>query len=302
MTILFPDVSSYTPNVDPSKYPAVIARATLSSSYTDPTYATFKAKAAGSVFAAYHWLNHGNLQAQAKHCFNVVGPGTPVMIDAEDKAGNTGYNGPLTVDDLLGFAAEYRALGGTVSLAYLPFWYWSGAMGAPHRLDELQAAGLHLVSSNYPNAGYTSTGPGWATYYPGAPDPVQWQYTSTPIDMNAFRGTVQEYAALIGADMALTPDDVTLLLGTVVGSPSLGNKSYADFLKGGDDAAQLLRGSITEKLDGIVAALAAQQTVDVTALATAITQQLLAAGVPLTVDQITAAVKAGITGATIHSA
>jgi len=150
------------------------------------------------VFAAYHWLNHGNLQAQAKWCFQHVGPGTPVMIDAEDKAGNTGYNGPLTVDDITGFAAEYRALGGIVSLAYLPFWYWSGAMGAPHRLGELAAAGLGLVSSNYPNAGYTENGPGWNAYYPGAPTPVQWQYTSTPIDMNAFRGTKADFAAMVG--------------------------------------------------------------------------------------------------------
>jgi hypothetical protein len=200
MTLLFPDVSSYTPDVDPARYPILIARATLSDRVADPTYQTFKAKAAaaGTLFAAYHWLNHGNLTRQAAWCFRHVGPGVPVMIDAEDVAGNTGYNGPLTVDDLIGFAAEYRKLGGTVSLAYLPFWYWSGAMAAPHTLDQLTAAGLHLVSSNYPNAGYTENGPGWAPYYPGAPVPVQWQYTSTPIDMNAYRGTVQEYADLIG--------------------------------------------------------------------------------------------------------
>lgn len=200
MTFLFPDVSSYTPNVDPAKYPAMIARATLSNRVADPTYQTFKAKAAaaGTVFSGYHWLNHGNLTSQAAWCFQHVGPETPLMIDAEDVKGNTGYAGPLTVDDIVGFAAEYRALGGIVSLCYLPFWYWSGAMGAPHRLGELTAAGLGLVSSNYPNAGYTDNGPGWAPYYPGAPVPVQWQYTSTPIDMNAYRGTVGEYAALIG--------------------------------------------------------------------------------------------------------
>jgi hypothetical protein len=200
VTIFFPDVSQYTPNVDPARYPILIARATLSNRVADPTYATFKAKAqaAGTVFAAYHWLNHGNLAAQARWCFQHVGPDVPVMIDAEDVAGNTGYAGPLMVDDILGFAAGYRALGGIVSLVYLPFWYWSGPMGAPHQLDQLTAAGLGLVSSNYPNAGYTDNGPGWATYYPGAPAPVQWQYTSTPIDMNAFRGTVAEYANLIG--------------------------------------------------------------------------------------------------------
>lgn len=198
MTLFFPDVSQYTPNVDPAKYPILLARATLSNRVADPTYQTFKAKAAaaGTLFAAYHWLNHGNLKSQAAWCYKHVGPDVPVMIDAEDVAGNTGYNGPLHVEDLTGFAAEYRALGGICSLAYLPFWYWAGAMGAPHRLGELTAAGLGLVSSNY--HAYSDTGPGWAPYYTGAPVPVQWQYTSTPIDMNAFRGTVAEYARLVG--------------------------------------------------------------------------------------------------------
>jgi Glycosyl hydrolases family 25 len=210
VTLFYPDVSEYTPNVDPSKYPILIARATLSDRVADPTYGTFKARAAaaGTVFAAYHWLNHGNLAAQARWCFQHVGPDVPVMIDAEDVAGNTGYNGPLTIDDILGFAAEYRALGGICSLDYLPFWYWAGPMGAPHRLGELEAAGLGLVSSNYPNAGYTDNGPGWAPYYPGAPAPVQWQYTSTPIDMNAFRGTVADFAALIFQEDAVTPEEI----------------------------------------------------------------------------------------------
>lgn len=201
MTIRFPDVSQYTPNVDPAAYPILIARATLSDRVADSTYTTFKAKAAaaGTLFVAYHWLNHGNLAAQAQWAYQHVGPGVPLMIDAEDKAGNTGYAGPLTVDDLIGFATAYRTLGGTVSLAYVPAWYWSGAMSAPS-LRPLTAAGLGLVSSNYPAAGYTETGPGWAPY--GGVAPVQWQYTSTPIDMNAYRGTVAEYAAMVGGDMS----------------------------------------------------------------------------------------------------
>jgi hypothetical protein len=201
MTIFFPDVSEYTSNIDVSQYPVILARATLSDRVADTSYTTYRQRAAGKVFMAYHWLNHGNLRSQANWCFQHVGPNTPVMIDAEDQPGNTGYNGPLTLGDITGFAAEYRALGGTVSMVYLPFWYWSGAMGAPYQLDQLTAAGLHLVSSNYPNAGYTENGPGWAPYYQGAPPPVQWQYTSTPIDMNAFRGSVDDYRKLIGGDM-----------------------------------------------------------------------------------------------------
>ncbi len=208
MTLFFPDVSEYTPNVDVSPYPIVLARATLSDRIADSAYAAYKQKSAGKVFVAYHWLNHGNLAAQAQWCFQHVGADVPVMIDAEDEAGNTGYNGPLAVDDILGFAAEYRRLGGIASLVYLPFWYWSGPMGAPNRLGELTNAGLRLVSSNYPSAGYTENGPGWSPYYSGAPAPVQWQYTSTPIDMNAYRGTVADYAAMIGGAMTQPLTDV----------------------------------------------------------------------------------------------
>lgn len=237
MTLHYPDVSQYTPNVDPAKYPILIARATLSNRVADPTYQTFKAKAAaaGAVFAAYHWLNHGNLAKQAAWCFQHVGPETPVMIDAEDVAGNTGYNGPLTVGDITGFAAAYRALGGIVSLVYLPFWYWAGPMGAPHTLDQITAAGLHLVSSNYPNAGYTENGPGWATYYPGAPAPVQWQYTSTPFDMNAFRGTVDDFARLIGVPQvaAESKEDIDMLW----------------FAKGDNDTVYLCNGFQSRPLD-----------------------------------------------------
>jgi hypothetical protein len=205
VTLHFPDVSSYTPNVDPAAYPILIARATLSTTLVDKSYATFKAKAAaaGTVFLAYHWLNHGNLVVQAKHALSVVGPDVPLMLDAEDEPGNTGFNGPLTVADIVGFATAYRMLGGTVSLAYLPAWYWSGAMSMAD-LSPLSAAGLHLVSSNYPPSGYSENGPGWAAY--GGVTPVQWQYTSTPIDLNAFRGTVAEYVELVGV-RDMTPEE-----------------------------------------------------------------------------------------------
>lgn len=200
MTIHFPDVSRYNRYVNAADYPALIAKATMSDGThgnideSDPTYTGYKAdaQAAGTLFVAYHWLNHGNLKAQAAHCFSVVGRGTPLMIDAEDVSGNTGYNGPLTVGDITGFATEYRALGGTVSLAYLSQWYWSGHMNGPN-LTPLNHAGLHLVSSHYTT--YSDTGPGWNGY--GGINPVQWQYTDAPVDMNAFRGTLGEYAALV---------------------------------------------------------------------------------------------------------
>jgi hypothetical protein len=98
-----------------------------------------------------------------------------------------------TVPRLLALTTAYRALGGIVSLVYLPAWWWHN-IGAPD-LRPLSQAGLSLVSSNYPSGGYSDNGPGWTPY--GGMTPVQWQYTETPLDMNAFRGTAADYRALL---------------------------------------------------------------------------------------------------------
>src|SRR2546429_6289331 len=104
MTIWFPDVSNYTPVPIQPATAVVIARATLSSSYADPHYQTFRQQAAavGAFFCAYHWLNHGNIQAQAQWAHSHVGS-TPLMLDCEDVSGNTGYAGSITTGDIMSF-------------------------------------------------------------------------------------------------------------------------------------------------------------------------------------------------------
>jgi hypothetical protein len=192
--INFPDVSNYDSGWQiPQGTPAVVARTTLSTTYTDPSYRDFQNQAAnlGAKFAAYHWLNHGRIAAQAMFAFAHAN-GAPMMIDAEDMPGNTGYNGPNTVGDITSFATEYRKLGGKCSVIYLPHWYWQDRMGAPS-LTPLINAGLHLVSSNYSGHG------GWDPY--GGMTPFQWQYTDKPHDYNMFNGTIDElWNIYTGAD------------------------------------------------------------------------------------------------------
>ncbi len=206
MTIHFPDVSHWNKGyVVPDGTSVVIARCSLSSTYRDDTYATFKARAEkiGAVFVAYHWLNRGNEAAQARLAYSMAGE-TPLMIDAEDMSGNTGYNGPNTIGNILTFAAMYRSLGGTVSLVYLPKWYWRDRMGSPS-LTLLASAQLNLVSSNYTT--YSDSGPGWGSY--GGVSPVQWQYRGSPLDLNAYRGTKEEYARMVGAKVLTTHGKVS---------------------------------------------------------------------------------------------
>ena len=210
--ITFPDVSHYQSGLRLDGATAVIAKATEGTSFVDGSYVDFQAQAAtlNIPFCAYHWVNATDLAGQAAHAYSHVGA-TPMMWDAE-AAG-------ATVPRLVELTSRYRALGGVVHLVYLPHWWWQSHLGSPD-LTPLRDAGLCLVSSNYPAAGYTDTGPGWAPY--GGVTPVQWQYTDaaafggTRVDFNAFKGSAAEWAALIsGAGMPLTSDDLAALTNVV---------------------------------------------------------------------------------------
>lgn len=205
MTIQFPDLSHYKP-VSLDGALALITKGTEGRSYVDPTFVPFRADATrrGIPFCGYHWIDTSDLTAQAANAWRVMGS-TPVMWDAE-AAG-------VTVPRLLDITAQFRALGGKPRLCYLPRWWWRDHMGSPD-LRPLAAAGLALVSSAYPAAGYTEDGPGWAPY--GGVTPVIWQFTDAypfnglRVDFNAYKGSVEQLRALFngtptgGTDMAET--------------------------------------------------------------------------------------------------
>lgn len=201
VALTFPDLSHYNAGVSLVGAPACFAKATQGTSYVDPTYQNFRAQAAGLKipFAAYHWLDTTDAAAQARHCFSVVGK-TPLMIDDEQHTINVAHT--------LAFVAAYRALGGRVVLEYAPQWIWS-ASGKPS-LTPLTGAGLAIVSSSYPTAGYTANGPGWGTY--GGITPTIWQYTDKQafngqrVDFNAYRGTQDQLRALLNGTSTLEDD------------------------------------------------------------------------------------------------
>lgn len=205
-TTFFPDISHYQTGLNLKGAPAVIAKATEGSTFRDPAYAGFTAQAAtlGIPFAAYHWLNTVDLAAQAANAF-AVARSTPLMWDCE-AAG-------ATVPRILDITTRYRNLGGIATLCYLPRWWWQ-QLGSPD-LRPLAAAGLAIVSSNYPAAGYTEAGPGWTAY--GGVTPTIWQYTSSQpfngqtVDFNAYRGSVDQLRTLFNhgqeADMALSEEE-----------------------------------------------------------------------------------------------
>lgn len=221
MTLFFRDVSHYQGDYHPTG--PTIAKATEGDSFVDERYATTKARtlAGGWPFAGYHFLATEDPRKQAAHAINVIGH-TPAMLDFETMA--TG--GKPTFQQSLDFIDCYQNAGGILHLVYLPHWYWL-QIGAPS-LKPLVDRGVALISSTY--AGYIddatqyhyTTGPhageltGWAPY--GGMVPSIWQFTATPIDTNAFHGSVAELGALMqtgDTTVALAPEDLVAIANKV---------------------------------------------------------------------------------------
>jgi len=204
MTIFFPDLSNWEPNLNlvPGTQ-AVVAKATEGNYYKDASFTRFRDEAGqmGIPFSGYHFLISNidpALQAAWYHSF---AGNIPCMLDVETE----GSSKP-TVAQCLQFIDALSRLGGRCWGAYFPRWYW-GQVGGD--LGALERAGAVVVSSSYTT--YTDQGPGWEPY--GGATPAIWQYTSSqsyggsPCDFNAFRGTQAELAALMtGTDM--NPYDV----------------------------------------------------------------------------------------------
>ncbi len=144
MTIFYPDYSSFQGQATiPAGTPAIVAKATEGTYYTDADYGYYKSTAQrmGITFSGYHFLKADiDPAAQALYYWNFAGS-TPCMLDVETE----GASKP-TVDEVLAFIVALHSHGGHVWGVYLPQWYW-GEVGGD--LGRLTAAGAVLVSSNY---------------------------------------------------------------------------------------------------------------------------------------------------------
>lgn len=214
MTIFYYDVYAGSGQIQvPSDAAAIVAKATEGTYYRDSEYAWFKQQAANRSlpFSGYHFLN-GNEDpaAQAAYYHDFAGA-VPCMVDVEpeDQA-----NSRPTLDQTVAFINALHGLGGRVWGVYFPQWYLNEVGGD---LSRVTALGAVIVSSSY--TGYSDTGPGWQPY--GGATPAVWQYTSVPLDKNAFKGTGAQLAALFnGSSGSSTGADVNLT-DTVTFSPAV---------------------------------------------------------------------------------
>lgn len=206
MTFFGIDIASWQAGLDMSRVKAegfsyVIAKATEGADYTNPRYWEQRdgARANGLLFGAYHYVKGADSARAQVDRYESVEPDRkiPVMLDHELTSGNAGV--------LWAVHNEFVARGYRVNLVYLPRWYWSGHIGSP------DLTGLPpLMSSNYGNERAGNP----RGIYPGDGD-VGWngyaglgvaifQYSQKgavagyALDVNAFRGTAAELAALFG--------------------------------------------------------------------------------------------------------
>lgn len=204
MTIFGPDISSYQHgvNVRALTDPFCLLKCTEGTYYTDADYENWlaQAKGSGKLVVAYHFVSGEDPDAQAAHLLaHVIDKTLPVMLDWEP----TGTYRP-TLAQLLAVADALVRHGLRPKLAYAPRWYWA-QIGSPS-LAGLSARGMGLVSSAYSGgSGYPGdNAAGWSAY--GGLTPTLYQYTDVAVeggqkvgDMNAYRGTIQQFAAFLGA-------------------------------------------------------------------------------------------------------
>ena len=178
----------------------VFLKATEGSTFVDSEFKANLAEArnAGQLVAAYHYLRaSAPASAQVAHILNHVPRDVPVIPDVEANSGSIG----LTRE----FVKRLKDAGYRVPLLYLPRWYWQ-QIGSP------PLVGLPpLWSSRYPDNVVGTIADEWsdvpAHYWNGygGLDVAVLQFTSSaaiaghqPLDANAYRGTREDLAVLLG--------------------------------------------------------------------------------------------------------
>lgn len=223
------DVSHHQDGIDVGRLPVelVIARTAQAAggkygTTVDRAYAKHKANArrAGKLFCSYLYLGNAISAAANAALHASVEPdrGVPVMADWEDGSGNAAF--------LRAVVAELKKLGYRVALTYAPRWYWQ-AQGSP------SLAGLPpLVSSRYPDrvpgdfdTQYRKIPTSfWDGYGGNTVAMVQISangrlqpYPGTDLDLDAYRGTRTQLAALLNQedDMPLNDADITKIVNAV---------------------------------------------------------------------------------------
>lgn len=203
-TIYGPDISHFQAGMNLTEVKAegfafVWAKVSEGDYYVDASWPAFRdaAKAAGLLLAGYHYVR-GDVDADAQaqtFVDNIGDKSIPAMLDFEANSG-----------DINQFWAVLHAIetrGVHVALSYIPRWYWM-QIGQPYIGD---VPGL-IQSSYVSGSGYASalypgdTSGNWNGFGGRNVDVLQFtdaaQIAGLSVDANAFRGTPEQLAAVLG--------------------------------------------------------------------------------------------------------
>lgn len=196
--LLVVDLSHHNPTPDFAKAAAnglvgIIHKATEGTSMVDENYADRReaAVAAGLSWSSYHFLKHGNVEAQIAHYLDTVDPaeGERVCIDYEDEK--------CTLEDLRAAVSEIMEVDSTLQITVYGGHLIKEQLGSQR--DDLLADNTSLWIAQYTSAEAPSWPKGtWPTW-------TLWQYSDgdvggtprsfpgfkPPFDCNRFNGPAE---------------------------------------------------------------------------------------------------------------
>lgn len=212
-----------------------------------------EARAAGQLVGAYWFIRSNASPAQHVALLRRTVPlDVPIVPDVE-KAADGSWPTQAHAEACL---AAIRAAGYRVPLAYVPLWFWRDYWRSPSL-----AGWPPLWSSRYPDMKVGSLASEWAAVPPsywagyGGLDVAVLQFTSSariagyqPLDANAFRGTRDQFAALLGQNggSGSTPSTSPRKTGAefmerITAPASKDTTSVRLLLSGSDTAAIIIR-------------------------------------------------------------
>jgi hypothetical protein len=216
VTLFYPDVSNLQwggPNYNGAaaltaflerlkpEFAGVVGKVSQGSGFADPDWQTLRSWCEGNDLSwlGYHYVDTSDADAQAR-CFVNNNGGPFAMLDVEDGSGD--------IDQFWAVVNAFNNAGVSITLAYLPAWYWED-IGEPD-LSPLAQNQIALVSSNYAGGPAPASviyadsggdsGPGWNPY--GDAFPTCWQFSDMAevagitVDCNAYRGAGPNLDAL----------------------------------------------------------------------------------------------------------
>jgi len=215
MTIFGPDIANFQAGLDLSAVKAegfdfVFCKVSEGNYFQDRTWPGFRdtAHANGLLLAGYHYVRGDNTpDSQADTFVQQLGDkNIPAMLDFEANGGN--------IDNFWAVLNAIEARGVHVALSYIPHWYWQqigspDISGVPGLIQSSYVGGSGFASALYPG----DQAGNWAGFGGRNVDILQFtdkaSIAGKAVDCNAFCGTRDQLAALLGGTNPTQGVDVT---------------------------------------------------------------------------------------------